>query len=75
MPRVGRKFTPTLHFCNHKTYKTFKTKLLYCMTTTPKRVVVIMRELHPKDALERSRLATFSVKKFGWFCKFCYIKK
>ena len=45
------------------------------MTTTPNRVVVVMRELHPKDALERSRLATFSMKKIGWFCKFCYIKK
>ena len=45
------------------------------MTTTPNRVVVVMLELHPKDALERSRLATLSVKKFGWFCKFCYIKK
>lgn len=45
------------------------------MTTTPNRVVVVMLELHPKDASERSRLATFSMKKFCWFCKFCYIKK
>ena len=44
------------------------------MTTTHNRVVVVMLELHPKDALERSRLTTFSVKKFGWFCKFVTLK-
>jgi hypothetical protein len=32
------------------------------MTTTPNRVVVVMLELQPKDALERSQLATFLVK-------------